>query len=72
MHLIISILDRICEDKRNIKDDTKLDPIQHLLKIRTWGTKWKKVIDKIDEWASWQWANAKIDKESLSMYSNKL
>ncbi len=24
--------------------------------------KWKRVIDKIDEWAAWQGANAKIDK----------
>jgi hypothetical protein len=28
---------------------------------------WKKVIDKIDEWAAWQGANAKIDKISLSI-----
>jgi hypothetical protein len=28
---------------------------------------WKRVIDKIDEWAAWQGANAKIDKISLSI-----
>ncbi len=47
------------------RDDTQLLPLQHLLEIKTWGTKWKIIIDKIDEWATWQWANAKIDKESL-------
>ncbi len=31
---------------------------------------WKKVIDKIDEWAAWQGANAKIDKISLSILKN--
>jgi hypothetical protein len=35
------------------RDDTKLNPLLHLLKIRTWGTKWKRVIDKTDEWATW-------------------
>jgi hypothetical protein len=30
-----------------LKDDTRLDPFQHLLEIRTWGTKWKGVIEKI-------------------------
>jgi hypothetical protein len=38
-----------------------------LLKIKTWRTKWKKVIDKIDEWATWGWVNTKIDKENLSL-----
>ncbi len=33
------------------KNDTNLDPLRHLLKIKTWGRKWKRVIDKIDEWA---------------------
>jgi hypothetical protein len=39
-----------------------------LFKIKTWGTKWKKVIDKIDEWVAWRWANAKIDKESFTLF----
>jgi hypothetical protein len=39
-----------------------------LLKIRTCGTKWKRAIDKIDEWATWQWANAKINKETFSFF----
>jgi len=33
-----------------------------LLEIRTWGTKWKGTIDKIDEWA-----DAKINKKSLAL-----
>jgi hypothetical protein len=49
------------------KDDTRLNPLQHLLEIRTWGTKWKRVIDKTYEWAAWQWVNAKINKESLAL-----
>jgi hypothetical protein len=37
------------------------------LKIKTWGTKWKISIDKTNEWATWQWANAKINKERLAI-----
>jgi hypothetical protein len=44
-----------------------LDPLKHLLKIRTWETEWKRVIDKIVEWAAWPWANAKINKENISI-----
>jgi hypothetical protein len=51
------------------RDNIKLNPFKHLLKIRTWGLKWKGVIDKTVEWVAWQWANAKIDKESLSIIS---
>jgi hypothetical protein len=36
-----------------------------LLEIITWGTKWKRQIDKTTEWVTWRWVNAKIDKESL-------
>jgi hypothetical protein len=36
-----------------------------LLKIKTWGTKWKKSINKTNEWATWRWANAKIDKKKF-------
>jgi hypothetical protein len=56
--LISSILDRIYEMKKKktplgyLRDDTKVDPFQHLVEIRTRGTKWKRVIDKIDEWAT--------------------
>jgi hypothetical protein len=50
---ISSILDRICIMTKNLleypRDDTRLNPLWHLLKIRTWGTKWKKVIDTTDE-----------------------
>jgi hypothetical protein len=35
------------------RDNTRLDPLRHLLKIRTWGIKWKRIIDKIVEWATW-------------------
>jgi dTDP-4-amino-4,6-dideoxygalactose transaminase len=38
-----------------------------LLKIKTWGREWRRVIDKIDEWVALRWANAKIDKESLAI-----
>jgi hypothetical protein len=41
--LISNILDRICEmiekPLEYPRNDTKLDPLQHFLKIRTWGTK---------------------------------
>jgi hypothetical protein len=37
------------------------------LEIRTWGTKWKRTIDKTNELVAWQWANVKIDKESLAL-----
>jgi hypothetical protein len=51
--LLSNILDKICEmTKKPLKyprDDTKLDPLQHLLEIKTWGTKWKRVIDKTIE-----------------------
>jgi hypothetical protein len=45
------------------RDDTRLNPLQILLKIKTWGIELKRVINKTNEWATWQWANAKIDKE---------
>jgi hypothetical protein len=48
------------------RDDTRLDPFQILLEIRTWGIEWKRVIDKANEWVAQQWANAKIDKEFFS------
>jgi hypothetical protein len=54
--LILSILDRICEMTTKpweyLRDDTQLIPFQHLLETRTWGTKWKKTIDKTNEWAA--------------------
>jgi hypothetical protein len=37
------------------------------LKIRTWGTRWKRAIDKTNEWAMWRWVNAKINKESFAL-----
>ncbi len=43
--LISNILERICKMTKQPleypRDNTKLDPFMHLLKIRTWGTKWK-------------------------------
>jgi len=38
-----------------------------LLEIKTWGIEWKGVIDKTYEWVACQWANAKINKESLAL-----
>jgi len=38
-----------------------------LLEIKTWGTKWKGVINKTNEWVALRWANAKVDNESLSL-----
>ncbi len=35
------------------KDPTLLDPLKHLLKTRTWGTKWKREFDKTNEWVAW-------------------
>ncbi len=46
------------------RDETRLVPLQHLLEIRTWGTKWKRT----NEWVAWQWVNAKIDKENLTLF----
>jgi len=47
------------------KDNTKLNPVKHLLEFKTWWIKWKRVINKIVEWVAWWWANAKMDEESL-------
>jgi hypothetical protein len=64
--LILSILDRICEmitkHLEYPRDPTLLNPLKNLLEIKTWGTKWKRQIDKTIEWA-----NAKIDKKSLTL-----
>jgi hypothetical protein len=68
---ILSLLDGICEMITKPwgcqRDDIWLFPFQHLLKIKTRGTKWKRSIDKTNEWATWQWANANINKESLAI-----
>ncbi len=70
--LISSILHRIYEMTKKTmeypRDETRLVPLQHLLEIRTWGTKWKRAIDKTNEWVAWQWVNAKIDKENLTLF----
>jgi hypothetical protein len=43
--LISSILDKICEMTTKSleypRDPTLLNPFKNLLKIKTWGTKWK-------------------------------
>jgi hypothetical protein len=53
--LISSILNIICDmTKKSLeypRDDTRLIPLQHLLKSITWGTKWKREIEKTNEWA---------------------
>jgi hypothetical protein len=33
------------------------------------GKKMEKNINKTNEWATWRWANAKIDKKSLAIFS---
>jgi hypothetical protein len=43
-----------------------------LLEIRIWGTKWKRKINKTTEWAGWWWVNAKIDKESLTLFKETI
>jgi hypothetical protein len=66
--LFSNIVDRICEmiktPLKDPRDPTLLDPFKQLLEIKTWGSKWKKQMDK----TSWQWANANIDKESLTLF----
>jgi hypothetical protein len=56
--LISNILDKICEMTKKLleypRNDIRLNPLQHLLKIKTWGTYWKKVIDKTNEHVPWQ------------------
>ncbi len=55
--LILSILNRICKMTTKPwecpRNDTQLLPLQHLLKIGTWRTKWKRAIDKTNEWVAW-------------------
>jgi hypothetical protein len=69
--LILSILNKICKMIKTPleypRNPTLLNPLKQLLEIRTWGTEWKKQIDKTNEWEAWRWANAKIDKESLTL-----
>jgi hypothetical protein len=64
-------LNRICElTKKPLeypRNPTQLNPLKHLLEIRTWGTKWKREIDKTNEWVAWQWANVKINKENFAL-----
>jgi hypothetical protein len=64
--LISSILDKICEMTTKPleypKDPTLLNPRKNLLEIRTWGISWERKIDKTIEWATWQWANGKVEK----------
>jgi hypothetical protein len=38
-----------------------------LLEIKTWGTKWKREINKTNEWVALRWANVKIEKEKNSL-----
>jgi len=66
----------------NMRDDNKtlgiskqwhlVTPLQHLLEIRTWGIKWKRTIDKTDEWAAWWWTNVKVDKENLALLKQSI
>jgi hypothetical protein len=46
--LISNILNRICEMIKTLLEylPTLLKPLKQLLEIKTWGSKWKKQIDK--------------------------
>ncbi len=48
--LISNILNKICETIKTPleypRNPTLLDPLKQLLEIKTWGSKWKKKIDK--------------------------
>jgi hypothetical protein len=35
-----------------LRDDIQLITLQHLLETKTWGTKWKRTIEKTNEWAA--------------------
>jgi hypothetical protein len=40
------------DDKKPLeypRDNTRLNPLKHLLEIKTWGTEWEGIIDKIVE-----------------------
>jgi hypothetical protein len=36
------------------------------------GIKMEKQIDKTNEWAAWRWVNAKIDKESFTLFKQTI
>jgi hypothetical protein len=65
--LISIILNKICEMTKKIVRISKrwyqTRPPLAFARNKTWGTKWKRVIDKTDEWVAWRWANAKIDRQ---------
>jgi hypothetical protein len=42
-------------------------PLQVVARNKKWGIEWKNQIDKTNEWATWQWANVKIHKESFAL-----
>ncbi len=37
-----------------------------------WGLERENQIDKINQWATWQWANAKIDKKTFTLFKQTL
>jgi hypothetical protein len=55
--LLSSILNRICEMTKKLLEylgnNIRFDPLRHFFKIKTRGTEWKRVIDKIVEWVAW-------------------
>jgi len=55
--LISSKLDRICKMTTKPleypRDPIVLNPLKNLLKVKIWGKKWKRQIDKTTEWAAW-------------------
>jgi hypothetical protein len=74
--LISSILHRISEMLKMPleypRDPTLLNLFKKLLKIRMWGLERENQIDKINQWATWQWANAKIDKKTFTLLKQTL
>jgi hypothetical protein len=74
--LILSILNRICKMTTKPleypRDPTLLEPLKNSLEIKTWGIEWKLFFDKTTEWATWQWANVKINKESFTLFKKKI
>jgi hypothetical protein len=54
------------------RDDTWLIPLQHLLEIKRWGTKWKMAIDKTYKWTTWHDGHTPRYTKKVLHSSNKL
>jgi hypothetical protein len=71
--LISGVLIKICEMTTKpleyLKIDTRLIPLRPLYKLEHGEQNGKKAFGKTYEWATWGWANVKIDKKKS--YINK-